>query len=65
MPWVMDFTRPDGNYRDFSKSKYRLNKGDDQLDFTYESALQMQAMNEEDGSNLAGQVPHHISGCPL
>lgn len=61
MPWVMDFTRPDGNYRDFSKSKYRLNKGDNQLDFTYESALQMQAMNEEDGSNLAGQVPHHIS----
>eukprot|EP00057_Strongylocentrotus_purpuratus_P006401 XP_011660875.1 PREDICTED: WD repeat-containing protein 81 [Strongylocentrotus purpuratus] len=61
MPWVMDFTQPDGNYRDFSKSKYRLNKGDNQLDFTYESALQMQAMNEEDGSNLAGQVPHHIS----
>ncbi|XP_054758829.2 WD repeat-containing protein 81-like [Lytechinus pictus] len=61
MPWVMDFTQPNGSYRDFSKSKYRLNKGDNQLDFTYESALQMQALNEEHGSNLAGQVPHHIS----
>ncbi|XP_071495661.1 WD repeat-containing protein 81-like [Diadema antillarum] len=60
MPWVMDFTRPDGGYRDFSKSKFRLNKGDDQLDFTYDSALQMQALTEEE-TGLAAQVPYHIS----
>ena len=61
MPWVMDFSRPDGGYRDFSRSKYRLNKGDKQLEFTYESALQMQALSEEQDGNHAAQIPHHIS----
>ena len=55
-PWVMDFTYKDGGYRDLSKSKYRLNKGDRQLDFTYVSA-------QEDlrrGQDQESLVPHHI-----
>ena len=35
-PWVIDFTGPTA-YRDLSKSKYRLTKGDEHLDFTYSS----------------------------
>ena len=55
-PWVMDFTHPDGGLRDLSKSKHRLNKGDEQLDFTYLSA-QEELRRAPDQDAL---VPHHI-----
>uniref|UniRef100_A0A5B6YV66 Putative inactive serine/threonine-protein kinase lvsG n=1 Tax=Davidia involucrata TaxID=16924 RepID=A0A5B6YV66_DAVIN len=50
MPWVIDFSvKPDENndagWRDLSKSKWRLAKGDEQLDFTYSTS----------------EIPHHIS----
>nr|XP_004298261.2 PREDICTED: probable inactive serine/threonine-protein kinase lvsG isoform X1 [Fragaria vesca subsp. vesca] len=50
MPWVIDFsTKPDENsdtgWRDLSKSKWRLAKGDEQLDFTYSTS----------------EFPHHVS----
>lgn len=56
-PWVMEFTHKDGGYRDLSKSKYRLNKGDQQLDFTYISA---QEEMRQRSAHQDGLVPHHI-----
>ncbi|XP_013914884.1 PREDICTED: WD repeat-containing protein 81 [Thamnophis sirtalis] len=61
LPWVMDFTTPGGQFRDLRKSKFRLNKGDKQLDFTYEMTKQAFVVG---GSGLSGEqphVPHHIS----
>ena len=57
-PWVMDFTHPDSGYRDLSKSKHRLNKGDEQLDFTFLSAQEELRRAAPDQDTL---VPHHIS----
>lgn len=33
-PWVIDFTSPD-SWRDLTITKYRMNKGDEQLDLNY------------------------------
>ncbi|XP_032803477.1 WD repeat-containing protein 81 isoform X1 [Petromyzon marinus] len=60
LPWVVDFTVPFGKLRDMTKSKFRLNKGDGQLDFTYQ-------MNKEAPVTMGGghmehlHVPHHIT----
>ncbi|KAE9455041.1 hypothetical protein C3L33_13053, partial [Rhododendron williamsianum] len=50
MPWVIDFSvKPEGTsdagWRNLSKSKWRLAKGDEQLDFTYSTS----------------EIPHHVS----
>ena len=50
LPWVMNFTDPNTGYRDLTRSKYRLNKGDDQLDITYET-----------DPAIGSLYPHHIS----
>ncbi|KAG5269199.1 hypothetical protein AALO_G00199360 [Alosa alosa] len=59
LPWVVDFTVPYGKFRDLRRSKFRLNKGDKQLDFTYEmtkEALAAAAANGGSGGNFSGDL---------
>lgn len=55
LPWVTDFTSPSGKYRDLTKSKFRINKGDFQLDITFKN------VSDSDGY-LPDSPPHHVSG---
>lgn len=59
LPWVVDFTVPFGKFRDLRRSKFRLNKGDKQLDFTYEmtkQALAAAAGNGVGGGGVSGDL---------
>ncbi|XP_068945764.1 WD repeat-containing protein 81 isoform X1 [Petaurus breviceps papuanus] len=61
LPWVVDFTTQNGRFRDLRKSKFRLNKGDKQLDFTYEMTRQAFVASGGGSGGEAPHVPHHIS----
>lgn len=52
MPWVTDFVSRNGmNWRDLTKSKYRLNKGDVQLDLMFATKNTFESHT----------IPHHVS----
>ena len=70
IPWVRDFSSEAGGWRDLSKSKFRLNKGDAQLDTTFNTLSEIAAAEDkedsvavlpEDPSKSHIQAPHHIS----
>ncbi|XP_019943786.2 WD repeat-containing protein 81 [Paralichthys olivaceus] len=56
LPWVVDFTVPFGKFRDLRRSKFRLNKGDKQLDFTYEMTKEALAASGVGGSGVGGDL---------
>jgi WD repeat-containing protein 81 len=58
IPWIMDFSVSHGGWRNLTKSKYRLNKGDSQLDFAYETTG-MRSMDFMMGHGVL--PPHHLS----
>ncbi|XP_041850568.1 WD repeat-containing protein 81 [Melanotaenia boesemani] len=62
LPWVVDFTVPFGKFRDLRRSKFRLNKGDKQLDFTYEMTKEALAAAVGNGVGGVG-VGGDLSGC--
>lgn len=51
VPWVIDFSSKKGNWRDLTKTKYRLAKGDAQLDITF----------QHNKHSLESTTPHHVS----
>ncbi|XP_017478831.1 PREDICTED: WD repeat-containing protein 81 isoform X1 [Rhagoletis zephyria] len=64
MPWVSDFTARNGlNWRDLTKSKYRLNKGDVHLDLMFSHATHqgLNTISNPIAAIASTQAPHHVS----
>ena len=61
LPWVMDFTRSNGGYRDLTRSKFRINKGDRQLDLTFDTSSPFPDAVSDPACSEHLQIPHHIS----
>ncbi|KAH9380573.1 hypothetical protein HPB48_017317 [Haemaphysalis longicornis] len=61
--YLMALNQAEGGWRDLSKSKFRLTRGDHQLDVTYESASQFKSSQPQGllAIDKMVQVPHHVS----
>lgn len=60
LPWVSSFQNEHSSWRDLTKSKYRLNKGDRQLDIQYSMMSDGIDMKKNSSQNDLHQVPHHV-----
>lgn len=61
MPWVTDFVSRNGmNWRDLSKSKYRLNKGDVQLDLTFVPSSDTMHMKPHHVSDVLSEITYYV-----
>lgn len=60
LPWVSTFQTEHSSWRDLTKSKYRLNKGDRQLDIQYSMMSDGMDMKKNSSQNDLHQVPHHV-----
>ncbi|XP_066910690.1 WD repeat-containing protein 81-like [Clytia hemisphaerica] len=57
-PWVTDFSCNHGGYRDLKKTKFRLNKGDSQLDATFSTGVGNSAYGF---GMMLNPIQHHVS----
>lgn len=59
VPWVTNFKKK-GHIRDLTTSKYRLNKGDTQLDITYGQALERGDHNAHHVSEVLSDITYYM-----
>ena len=60
LPWVSDFSHPSRGFRDLTRSKFRLNKGDNQLNFTYNTAREESSRRGGATDADSAPTPHHV-----
>ena len=57
-PWVTNFSLPNSGFRDLTKTKFRLNKGDRMLDATFSAEEVLHGVPQMISPD---SIPHHVS----